>query len=171
MSQVSIFDLLRQFETLRTSKYYLRLEKQYRTNNAIVRQSLSMISALVLTHIFGCFWFLTAKLDDYGPDTWPFRFNFIDQPVFNQYLYSFYWAMQTLATLGYGDLPAITPKEIFLCLVWMIVGVGFYSFVVGNFSSILTGNVQMEATIHLKIISIKELARKAEFPLELLHKT
>lgn len=76
-----------------------------------------------------------------------------------------------MATLGYGDIPAVSSKEMLLCLFWMIVGVGFYSFVVGNFTSILTGHVEIEASIQKKIRCIKELAWKADFPLELVNKT
>jgi hypothetical protein len=63
--------------------------------------------------------------------------------------------------VGYGDIPAITVTEMLFCQIWMLVGVGFYSFVVGNFSSILSGNAEIKATISKKIDSLKELSRKA----------
>lgn len=50
---------------------------------------------------------------------------------------SFYWAFQTITTVGYGDINAETPGERVLAIIWMIVGVGFYSFTIGNLSSIL----------------------------------
>lgn len=30
-------------------------------------------TAIVCVHVASCFWFLTAKLDDFGPDTWVTR--------------------------------------------------------------------------------------------------
>jgi len=47
-----------------------------------------------------------------------------------------YWACQTITTVGYGDVAAKTKEELLLSFVWMLVGVGFYSFIIGNFSTI-----------------------------------
>jgi hypothetical protein len=53
------------------------------------------------------------------------------------YLECVYWALQTVATVGFGDFGANTVAELYLSLVWMIFGVGFYSFVIGNMTSII----------------------------------
>lgn len=49
-----------------------------------------------------------------------------------------HWACQTITTVGYGDVNAITLEELLLSFVWMLVGVGFYSFIIGNFSTMVT---------------------------------
>lgn len=48
-----------------------------------------------------------------------------------------YWAFQTVTTVGFGDVPALTVSEKILALFWMAFGVGFYSFTVGNLTSII----------------------------------
>jgi len=58
-----------------------------------------------------------------------------------------HWATQTITTVGYGDIPAFTSSELILSFIWMLVGVGFYSFIIGNFSSIVTGSSQIQKTI------------------------
>jgi uncharacterized membrane protein YwzB len=55
----------------------------------------------------------------------------------NLYLECVYWALQTVSTVGYGDFGANTVAELFLNVVWMVFGVGFYSFVIGNLTSII----------------------------------
>jgi voltage-gated potassium channel len=61
----------------------------------------------------------------------------LDLDVASYYIKSFYWALTTLTTIGYGD---ITPNNnigrIFTCFV-MIIGVGMYGIVIGNISRIL----------------------------------
>jgi hypothetical protein len=42
-----------------------------------------------------------------------------------------------VATVGYGDFGAKTNAELYLSVFWMIFGVGFYSFVIGNLTSII----------------------------------
>lgn len=49
---------------------------------------------------------------------------------------SVYWALQTLTTVGYGDIKAKSVYEKITALIWMIIGVGFYSFTIGNLASI-----------------------------------
>lgn len=56
-----------------------------------------------------------------------------------------HWATQTVTTVGYGDIGAVTGPEIVISLCWMLFGVAFYSFIIGNFISIITGNDQMSA--------------------------
>ena len=47
-----------------------------------------------------------------------------------------HWATQTITTVGYGEIPAATIVEIYFSFTWMLIGVIFYSFLIGNFSSI-----------------------------------
>ena len=49
---------------------------------------------------------------------------------------SLYWALQTLTTVGYGDISPKSVYEKIAGLIWMIIGVGFYSFTIGNLASI-----------------------------------
>ena len=100
-----------------------------------------MAAAVVITHLFACFWFLTAKFDDFNPNTWVVRKKLLDSSPGTQYLYALYWSTQTVVTVGYGDIPAVTSAEITLSLFWMVFGVGFYSFIIGNYSSIIQSNI------------------------------
>ncbi len=49
-----------------------------------------------------------------------------------------YWAFSTLLTVGYGDIHAYTNGEMILALFWMIIGGSFYTFAIGNLSSMLS---------------------------------
>lgn len=48
-----------------------------------------------------------------------------------------YWAFTTVTTVGYGDILARTDLELIMAIIWMILGVGFYSFTIGSLSSML----------------------------------
>ena len=146
---------------LEENKTYIRFKKYISMNTAVVRMVQGMVASVILTHLFACLWFMTSKLDDFNPDTWVYRLNLIDEDPSIQYLWSLYWSSQTVITVGYGDLPAVTPSEMVLCLFWMTFGVGFYSFIIGNYSSIISSNIQIQASIQLKIKSLAELAKKA----------
>ncbi|MBC7538847.1 MAG: cyclic nucleotide-binding domain-containing protein [Bacteriovorax sp.] len=60
-----------------------------------------------------------------------------DTDVTSYYIRSFYWALTTLSTIGYGDIvPHDNIGRIFTCFI-MIIGVGMYGIVIGNISRML----------------------------------
>ena len=94
-------------------------------------------SVFFIVHLMSCFWYLLAKIEGFGPETWVVRSDILDADNLTKYLMAIYWAFQTLTTVGYGDISAVTSAEIIVSIIWMIIGVGFYSFTIGNLSSII----------------------------------
>ena len=60
-----------------------------------------------------------------------------DKPEFDQYLQAFYWAVQTITTVGYGDLTIVNKSEKVFCLLVMMIGVICFTFASGSLASIL----------------------------------
>jgi hypothetical protein len=83
-------------------------------------------------------WYFTAKLDNFSPDTWIYRYELENEPKSRLYIVCLYWALTTLTTVGFGDISAGTSSERVICMIWMIFGVGFYSFLIGTLSSVLS---------------------------------
>ena len=117
-----------------------RILRSFKMNSAIQRMIQGMITAVLLTHVFACLWFLTAKLDNFNDGTWVARMGLRGAEPTVHYVWALHWATQTITTVGYGDIPAFTNAEMIFSFVWMLVGVAFYSFIIGNFSSIITGS-------------------------------
>jgi hypothetical protein len=46
--------------------------------------------------------------------------------------------MSTLTTVGYGDLTPKTELEKIICILMMIIGVAFFSYIMGNFGDVLS---------------------------------
>jgi hyperpolarization activated cyclic nucleotide-gated potassium channel 2 len=67
------------------------------------------------------------------------------------YLYGINWALQTLTTVGYGDINAKMTTERTVALIWMIFGVGFYSFTIGNLASIISAIDKRAAHLQEKL--------------------
>lgn len=106
-------------------------------------------------------------MNDFGPRTWVTEKRIQDESDSIKYLYAVYWALQTLTTVGYGDIPADTTAEKIVCIFWMVFGVGFYSFTIGNLSSFITSIDAKGAQMRAKIRTIEEFARKHELPKDL----
>ncbi len=79
----------------------------------------------IVTHWLACGW-LALRSNAGGADP------------FSDYLRAVYWTVQTLSTVGYGDvLPADTMQVLYAIGV-MLFGVGIYGYVIGNVAGILS---------------------------------
>lgn len=73
-----------------------------------MRLTIFFFAVILCVHLVGCLWIMVAQLNDYGPDTWVTRIGLADAPNEELYEAAIYWAIQTLLTVGYGDIPAVT---------------------------------------------------------------
>jgi len=55
-----------------------------------------------------------------------------------EYVRAVYWALSTLTTVGYGDITARTPVQMFYTCATQLVGVGTFGFIISNVASILS---------------------------------
>ena len=62
--------------------------------------------------------------------------------------------------MGYGDIPIYTKSEYILALFWMIVGVNFYSFIIGNVSSIIASMDAKTALLNRKLETLDNFVVK-----------
>ena len=128
------------------------------------------ISVFFLVHLVSCFWFLTASYEDYDPNTWVVKYNLLDSSDSSQYLASMYWAFQTLTTVGYGDITPGTTTERILSLLWMIFGVGFYSFTIGNLQSIINTIDVKAQELQVKLNTLSGFAKRTKLPEVIVNK-
>lgn len=147
---------------LKTFKYITIIQKTIasKLTNTETRMLLIMIGSFFAVHIFSCFFYLEARLNDFGEDTWVCQNDMIDLSVSSQWYQNMYWAFQTLTTVGYGDFGAYNTIELWLSLTWMFIGVAFYTFVVGSLTTIITDSQTMQDILNAKLMALDEFAEK-----------
>ena len=97
---------------------------------------------LILSHIVTCLYVILANSDgpdDYGTGTW--MANYLSNPNFSNwdlYAVSFYWTIQTITTVGYGDVATTNTYERIFASIIMIIGVLAFSFASGSLASIIS---------------------------------
>jgi hypothetical protein len=92
----------------------------------------------ICSHVMSCLFFLAAKFDDFSPQSWVWRYNYLDKSSADQYIASLYWAYTTLTTVGYGDITPGTDVEIIIALLWMVFGICFFSYTIGALAAMLS---------------------------------
>jgi len=123
--------------------YNVKYEKylhKFRITETITRiTKLTMVTALLI-HLFTCFYYLTAKLNELAPNTWVYNEEIYKYPEHMQYGITLYWACQTITTVGFGDYNTkfhTNNSEIIVKIIWMTISIFMYCIFLGTFMSII----------------------------------
>jgi hypothetical protein len=107
-----------------------------------------------------CFWFLQAKINDFPESSWVIQNDVLDLDSNMQYLISYYWAFQTLTTVGYGDISCANYVEQIMAMCWIIFGVAFYSYMIGNIINMITTMDKENLELQERIDIVKRFCDK-----------
>lgn len=138
---------------------YLQHRLQLKTST--IKMMVSLCAALLLIHNISCIWYLTGRLED-SPSSWLYSSNTVDQPTADLYITSLYWAVLTLATVGYGDIHAEMKMERVLACCWMVFSMLFLSFAVSSVSSILQETNSKDQLLTTRLAAIDEFGHEAK---------
>ena len=99
-----------------------------------------IIIAFIITYFLGCIWYFISEnfntqkdIDD--KNTWILANNLEDKNY--KIVYSCYFALTTLSTVGYGDYFPISNIEMIFTVIVMMLGVAFFSYIMGNILEIV----------------------------------
>jgi hyperpolarization activated cyclic nucleotide-gated potassium channel 1 len=158
---IRLLRLLKLVRLLKQSKSMRNIQKLFQSMNSQARQLVGIfIGILFATHLVGCFWFLLAKEMGFPRDCWVSRAGIIDADISMQYLQSLYWAFQTLTTVGFGDINGKNMQERLFAIMWMLIGIGFYSIMFGNMTNLLDSMDAANKSFQEKISVLKEFRKR-----------
>lgn len=93
------------------------------------------------------------------------RYELYEEDYLSQYLAAFEWVFQTLTTVGFGDIAAKSLIERIFAIMWMIIGVGFYSYAIGNVGTILSNMDRRLSELKDKMNIFNDFCLKVSLPL------
>mmetsp|Transcript_21884 Transcript_21884/g.33954 ORF Transcript_21884/g.33954 Transcript_21884/m.33954 type:complete len:317 (+) Transcript_21884:863-1813(+) len=164
-----IFRLFKLVRVLKVSKYD-NMNRLLKLSNSI-KQMVQIVGAILfLTHLMGCFWFLQAKMMDFPESCWVIQGGYINAPFGQQYIISCYWAFQTLTTVGFGDISGGNDVEQIMAIVWMVFGVGFYSYTIGNMTQMITSFDSDNHEMQNKLDTLKKFQQTTKIPNRLYYR-
>lgn len=141
--------------------------------------------AISITYFLGCLWYYnsflmhesllkTGEEDLYRGGTWYNKFNLQDKDLMEKVMMSQYFALSTLSTVGYGDLFPISSQEMIIGVFVMLMGVFFFSYIMGQLLSIgesmdqKLGYTNKVDDFNVWIFGLSKYRSKEELPMSLL---
>lgn len=137
-----------------------------------------IVIAIMLTYFIGCFWYWVTSQDffDDGEYTFINKFNLEGDSLFRKLVICCYFSLTTLATVGYGDLYPINNLEKVLGIFLMIVGIAFFSYIMGNFNDVLInydkkmGIIDKGSDLQVWLTSLSKFTAQKPLPRKLVKK-
>ena len=168
-----LFRLLRLLRLLKLGEYVSALEIKFDLNLTFLRILTMVLNMLFLAHMLGCFWFYTAAMVGLDEDTVTWVSSYDDGSALfadasTQYLYSVYWALTTLTTVGYGDITPTNNAERLYSLGALLIGALVFGFMLSSIGALVAAVDRQAALSEERLDEVKEYMRWRKLPRDLV---
>ena len=152
VSQLKVLRVLRLLKLakllriLRAGRLVRRLETTFSINYSVMQLYGFLATVLVVAHWLACLLRLAPALEVDEPwlteDNWigvmtADGTEFDGSDVGEQYVVALYWAIMTMTTIGYGDVPVVSMMERLFVTLGMVVGTCVFTYLIGAVTGIM----------------------------------
>jgi len=156
------FSLFFMINIVKIKKIFNKIEETFHLHlrfSSVLRLFKLAFLILFLSHIAACSWHMLAVLEiSYNPDqiTWLHFYNQLNESIAVRYIFSFYYSIVTIVTVGYGDIvPQNSTERVFTSLL-ILAGCGTFGYCLSNLGSIFMEISLEENKYKMKIAEIND---------------
>ncbi len=120
---------------------------------------------ILIAHFNACLFGFAAQINDAPMEhTWYMSAGLIDSNVMEQYVAALYFCVGTITTVGYGDITPASTEERLIVIYLMVVGSGYYSYVIATISKCLDLLEISKLEYHRKLDELSQYMKYQKFP-------
>ncbi|KDO21161.1 hypothetical protein SPRG_21220 [Saprolegnia parasitica CBS 223.65] len=165
---LKLFRLIRLLRLFRMLRILNRLQHALLIRSTISSLFRYCLTVVFISHWFACFFFWVSYQDsmfEMPPiNTWLKEKNLLHETMWDQYVAALYWAVMTLATVGYGDVSGISPNERCFTIFAMFAGAGIFAYGITNIVSLVSSLTAHETAFREKMDEINEYMAARDLP-------
>ncbi|MES1913237.1 MAG: hypothetical protein MHM6MM_005444 [Cercozoa sp. M6MM] len=137
---------------------------------AIWKLALLLFTYLTLAHILACVWFYTSATSPTANTlSWASKVGLVNPSTswFRRELLSYYWAAESMVTVGFGDIIAVTTRETVVSIITMICGVMMSAAVISALTNLAIASDAAEAAHASHMVELDRYMRLRDVPSDL----
>ena len=164
---VSLVLILRQLRLLRVVRLFVvfrRWQSLSWTNSGYLRIAKYFTIFMLLVHWIACAWFLVPYLEGFPENCWVVQQGIEHANPITQYIRALYWVIQTMATVGYGDITPHRDFEYVFSILTMLMGASTYAFIIGNIASLASNLDASRASFFNRIEAVSQYLHSRQVP-------
>lgn len=131
--------LIRVVRVLKLNIFIRKIEDYFQFEkiiNGLISLGKLFFEILFIAHFIACLWHLIGSHPTEG-QSWMISLGIQDAGIDERYVASFYWAITTMITVGYGDIVPATRNERIFNVAVMITGCGVFAYTMNRVGSML----------------------------------
>ena len=150
MNSLSEFlDLIFTFRIIRTGSILKRIEEYLQLRGkkeGLFRLAKLIVNVLFLAHLSACTWHFLGdwEVKNGYSDNWLVFKGLVDSDWVARYIYSLYFAIVTMVTVGYGDISSQNSTECTVNIILIIYGCAVFAFTINEIGMIFKEMYQEE---------------------------
>ncbi|KAL1348542.1 hypothetical protein AAHE18_07G086600 [Arachis hypogaea] len=145
---------IRLYRVRKVTEFFHNLEKDIRVNYIITRIVKLLVVELYCTHTAACiFYYLATTLPESQEEyTWIGSLqlggysyqHFREIDLWKRYTTSLYFAIVTMATVGYGDIHAVNLREMIFIMIYVSFDMVLGAYLIGNMTALIVKGSKTE---------------------------
>lgn len=115
-----------------------------------------------LSHFIACIWhyFAAVEIEHGIYPNWLSKYSLQDYNWEDRYIYSLYWSLTTMITIGYGDIVPSNSHETIFALFIMVVSSGVFGYCINGVGQILQNIYRKEEDFKMKMRDLQHYMNK-----------
>mmetsp|Transcript_3691 Transcript_3691/g.7896 ORF Transcript_3691/g.7896 Transcript_3691/m.7896 type:complete len:656 (-) Transcript_3691:26-1993(-) len=129
-----------------------------------------LVMMVIVSHWIACLWIYISVENISNYENWIVSGGYMNSSFMEIYVTAMYWAIASMASVGYGDVKALSIVERSVAIICIVIGSGIFTFIISNIGMLVSKQTS-DAKLHReRVVKFNSFMKHNEIPPELKFK-